>query len=563
VLGDHLPSAELQVDPHWDTIHSDRTVLLVARTLTSATRLLDVLDIFRGDFRVRPVFTVDDGTRSGAGVRELLQAAGVPRIVPWSALPSRDGYHLAITASEQIDLDTISSTVVVLPHGVGFNKYVPDGETGGRRIAGVPPTAALRTGRVRLVLSHPDQQAQLAATHPDIVGQAVVTGDPTFDRLRANLAHRTRYRDALDAGNRTVVMLSSTWGTESAFGRWRELLGQLLAVLPTDEYRVVAALHPNIWSRHNPATIRTWLADCLDSGLRLLPPERGWQATLVAADLVIGDHGSNTLLAAALGKPILLAAFGPADEVVPGTPVAEFGRMTPRLDPTRSLQSQLDKAVTEHNPHDYAPIVARTFAHVGEASNRLRELVYRELQLSLPAGPALLRRFAEPAAMPGSATAFDVYAEFSTPRTVTVCRFPRQVQRPEWSGPSIESEGGRPLRHLAVDEQCPDLRLLHAGSVITRSDVTSVADAHEWTRNILHQLPGARVAAAATPAAYVAQVRDRGTIEISVRSTPVRCDDTQLLASALHRCVIEGAIADGAMTVRAGARVISCELCAQ
>jgi hypothetical protein len=52
-----------------------------------------------------------------------------------------------------------------------------------------------------------------------------------------------------------------------------------------------------------------WLADCLRDGLRLIPPEAGSQATMIASDWVIGDHGSTTAYAAAQGCPVLLAEF--------------------------------------------------------------------------------------------------------------------------------------------------------------------------------------------------------------------------------------------------------------
>lgn len=540
MAGDHRAPTDLGFDPAWDTVRSDRTVLLVARTLTSAVRLLDVLDVFRGDFRVRPVFAIDDGTRSGTGVRELLEAAGVRQIVPWSALPT--GYDLAIAASEQVDLDKITSTIVVLPHGVGFNKYVPDGTDTGRRIAGLPPAAAIRTGRVRLVLSHGDQREQLAAADPGIAGQTVVTGDPTFDRLLASSVLRDRYRAALDGEGRTVVLLSSTWGAESAFGRWRELPRRLLAELPADETRVVAALHPNIWARHSPAVIRTWLADCLDSGLRLLPPEHGWQAALVASDLVVGDHGSVTLLAAGLGKPVVLAAFGPEAEVVPGTPVAELGRMAGRLDSSVSLPDQVDKAIADHDPGRYASIVARTFAHVGEATDRLREVIYRELRLSPPTTAPLLRRFPAPTAEPYSSTAFDVYTEFAVPRLVTLRRFPRPVH------------AGHGVRHLAVDEQCSDLRLTQAASVLTRSSAGGEGAAREWAERALRHFPGALVTAAATATGCVAAVRVGGVFVVLGDA------DALVLGSTLHACLLAGDLSDGVLRVQVGVRLVECQL---
>jgi hypothetical protein len=79
----------------------------------------------------------------------------------------------------------------------------------------------------------------------------------------------------------------------------------LLGALPSDEYRVALVLHPNVWSWYGEFQIESlWLDRARDAGLLLLPPDNGWKAALISADLVIGDQGSVTLYAAALDKPV-------------------------------------------------------------------------------------------------------------------------------------------------------------------------------------------------------------------------------------------------------------------
>jgi hypothetical protein len=80
-------------------------------------------------------------------------------------------------------------------------------------------------------------------------------------------------------------------------------------------------LHPHVWHGHSPHQIRSWLADCVRAGLILIPPLEGWRAALIAADIVVGDHGAVTCYAAALDKPVALAAFD-EHEVVVGTAVS-------------------------------------------------------------------------------------------------------------------------------------------------------------------------------------------------------------------------------------------------
>jgi hypothetical protein len=117
----------------------------------------------------------------------------------------------------------------------------------------------------------------------------------------------------------------------------------VLAELDLDRHVVCTALHPNVWYAHGPAQIELWLGDCLRAGLRIIPPVRGWQQALLAADVVIGDHGAVTGYAAALGKPTILATF-PEQDVVADSAIGALGRVAPRLDQQRPLASQLREA---------------------------------------------------------------------------------------------------------------------------------------------------------------------------------------------------------------------------
>src|SRR5690606_37632431 len=112
---------------------------------------------------------------------------------------------------------------------------------------------------------------------------------------------------------------------------------------------------------------------------------QGWEAALAAADVVLGDHGSVTLYAAAADRPVLLGAFG--EESVPGTAAARLAASADRLDPAAGLRKQLDAAVEGHVPGRYADAAGYAFAHPGEGAERLRRLLYRIIGLSLPTAP--------------------------------------------------------------------------------------------------------------------------------------------------------------------------------
>jgi hypothetical protein len=197
-----------------------------------------------------------------------------------------------------------------------------------------------------LVLSHPEQYERLRTVCPEAAHTAVLAGDPCWDRMLAARPYRDRFRRALGVrrGQR-LLLLSSTWNPESLFGDAGEdllpsLLPRLTGEFPADEYRLAAVLHPNIWHGHGPGQIRAWLDGARRAGLALVDPLHGWRQALLAADAVIGDHGSVTYYAAALGTPALIGA-APLDRLDPQAPVHDFVRRAPRLDPGAPLRPQV------------------------------------------------------------------------------------------------------------------------------------------------------------------------------------------------------------------------------
>ncbi|MFC0602376.1 hypothetical protein [Streptomyces palmae] len=251
------------------------------------------------------------------------------------------------------------------------------------------------------VLSHPEQLARLTDACPEAAATAVLGGDPCYDRMLAALPDRERFRRALGVGpDQRLILVNSTWGPRSLLGDGAAdplpaLLPRLAAELPLDEYRTAAVLHPNIWYGHGPGQVRAWLDRAGRAGLTLVPPLAGWRQALIAADCVIGDHGSVTFYAAALGTPVLLGAF-PEGDLDPDSPVAALGRTAPRLDPRRGLRHQLDQVMAGHDPRRYADITAATSSDPGRSATLLRRLCYRLIGIPEPVDPALLDRLPLP-----------------------------------------------------------------------------------------------------------------------------------------------------------------------
>lgn len=113
--------------PQWRTVPTERTVLAVVHNVTAATRLFDVLELFAGDPRIQIVFTCPGSSAFTAGTTEYLAARGVTTL-PWQQA-IRTRFDWAISASYGGDLHEIQAPLTVVPHGMGYNKYL---ETGNR-----------------------------------------------------------------------------------------------------------------------------------------------------------------------------------------------------------------------------------------------------------------------------------------------------------------------------------------------------------------------------------------------------------------------------------------------
>ncbi|WP_217166782.1 hypothetical protein [Streptomyces sp. AC512_CC834] len=543
-------------DAHrWNTFHGERTLVVAARTVTSAVRALEVLpSLLRDDARVTTVFAYDPTSAFSAGVLDLLHTTGC-RVAPWDQLGSISP-DLILSASENIDVPEGDCPVLVLPHGVGFQKLVPDSRSPRERLSGVVPDSLLESGRAWLAVSHPAQEEQLRATHPKTAGRTLLVGDPCFDELVGSRSRRTAYREALGvAEHQRLVMVSSTWGPSSLLGRHPDLLPRLLAQLPGDGHRVGAIVHPNVWSAHGAWQIRTLQAAALDAGLLLMPAVHAWRPALVAADVLVGDHGSVTLYGASAGTPLLLAAFG--GDAVPGTAVHHLASTAPRLDVRKDLLQQVEQALREHTPERYAEAAAQAFAEPGQALARLRAALYRLLKLPEPSSPRpapVMLPVPDPPA--ARVTSWQVTTGVTAPGredggtapTVTVRRIPAPVA----AYGTTPQDSAALFTHLACADDERDRRLTESASVLVRHrPASTVFGALRWIEDTLAELPGSLLAASAVRGGgCLVGLTDGRVVEAAATGpTPV----PGLPAAVVYACLRAGLPLDGAqVTLRVG-----------
>ncbi|HYS40384.1 MAG TPA: hypothetical protein VEO01_32610 [Pseudonocardiaceae bacterium] len=359
-----------------------RTVLVMVPTVAAGHRLLDLIGLLEGDHRVQVVFTVPATIERWQGPDEFVHAHH-GMLLPWSQA-TQHTFDLVLSASHR-EISRVRGKLLLVPHGAGnvrSRRYSRKAGGATQPTTGLDRELLTYRGRViprMIALPHDSELAVLRRRCPEALPVATVTGDICLDRMLASVPYRQRYRHVLGVGDdQTLVTVSSTWSRDSTFGQQPDLYARLLAELPPHRYRVAAVLHPHVSAVHGQWQVRAWLADCIRSGLLVIPPDEGWQAAMVAADHVLGDHGSTTMYAAALGRPVTLATF-PDRAIRPGSLAHHLARIATRLDHAQPIQPQLTS--TRPAPDVLTDLLT---SRRGVAATLLRAGMYRLLNLPEP-----------------------------------------------------------------------------------------------------------------------------------------------------------------------------------
>ncbi|MGV4982848.1 hypothetical protein [Streptomyces sp. NRAIS3] len=114
----------------WVTRAGCRRVLFVVHNVTSATRLLDVLPLLDNDLRLQAFVTCTGSSPFLAGVPELLAQVGLP-VLPWEQAKELE-FDLVVAASYGGELGAFQGRLIILSHGVGYNKRLATPDTGHR-----------------------------------------------------------------------------------------------------------------------------------------------------------------------------------------------------------------------------------------------------------------------------------------------------------------------------------------------------------------------------------------------------------------------------------------------
>lgn len=522
----------------WDTYTHCKIILCLVRTFTSAITTIDLMKVFDGDDQVEAVYALCPGSSFEHLAADWLHRCGID-LLPAAEL-ARVRCDLIVTTSEKIDFTAFPPVpVLVVPHGLGFHKYVPDSDRPTTRLSGLADDASLATGRVTQLVTHPAHVRQLEAVTEHVVGRTVFGGDVSFDRLRRSAIDRHSYRrDVSVEPGQKLVVLSSTWGPDSLTALGSPAVGRILAALPVDEFKIALILHPNVWSRDGHNVRRRYRHHVDRGGLVVVDPRQGWHATLAAADVVIGDNGSVSLYAAMADIPLLLLAF--SSQVVPGTTMDHLGREAPRLVLEHDIQAQVEAAIARRGQVDASSLIARTIAHPDQAEELFRRLCYEKMGLPQPESELPVLAAPTPVVEHQPVKSFEVRTRVDG-TTVTARRFPAAVKT--WCD-RVEEPWDR---HLAACATEPDLTMRQNAAILV-DDTDHGGSAFRRLGELHQTYPGCRLTLVRADHGYRAAIRNGGHYELNSHQGV----DPLLLASALYALVVGGHRAEGTFSINPG-----------
>ncbi|WP_194904094.1 hypothetical protein [Catenulispora rubra] len=250
---------------------------------------------------------------------------------------------------------------------------------------------------------------------------------------------------------------------------------------------------------------------------------------MIAADAVIGDHGSVTLYAAALGRPTALACFS-WEEIAPDTPTAALTGAAAGFAAEKPVWPQVE-ALIEAAGHGRVPeqaeaLAARAFHHQGRSLDRISTIAYRLMDLPAPARGQEATAVPLPSRPESAPTSWYFQGDISNDE-VAILRWPAP-----WSQPAV----GWGRVRLMADVGDPNSRLVRAAAVLiyrAAGGSDARADAADNNREVdLAGFPAAYLRAVVSRGRMILTLRGRGTFEAITDHLPPDFDPCVIAAAA-------------------------------
>jgi hypothetical protein len=249
----------------------------------------------------------------------------------------------------------------------------------------------------------------------------------------------------------------------------------------------------------------------------------------VAADIVIGDHGSVGLYATALGRPLILAAFGDS-ELVPSSPVAWLGSRVPRLSDHSPIDDQIEAATNGFDSELSNMLRDMSFALEGRSHAAHRTLLYELLGLDEPKVPVHVAMVPPPEfshLTVGSWLVKGSVTQDTGSLTIRLRRYPALISRAE-DVPAHAS-------HTLANASCDDPYAIQTAAAIFTDNTSCAAEPMVSLEQVLDLYPGARVAAGPVGnGTWQAAIRNVGGVLVALEA-PFSSFDEHLIASAVYQ----------------------------
>lgn len=521
----------MSISPSDPTFRGVHRVLLAGKNMQALARLyFDLFPLLEGDQRLHIAFTVIPGSYFEWAAHRFLRERELKhelKVIPWSE--AKDfAPELIISGSPTAELFRLDAPLMFLTHGAGNNRLRKD-LTGPYGLAPEQLLGPRRWWRLLhrrvvdwLPLAGAAAYKELARTCPEALPNAEIVGDLRHERMRMSRSKRRQIRRALGLERgQLLIVVASTWGGLSLVGEGgTSLQEQLLTGLPIDRFRIGTVPHPNIEHGDGPSVAGV-LAPLLKNGLLMPPVEEGWSALVIAADLIIGDSGSVTQYAAAIGKPVLLAAFG-FDQMPADGALAEFGRSAPRLNPDKPFEPQIHEAIGRGQEFDFGVILASDRS----ASDIIYAKVYSMLGISTGEKP-------EPEMLPDP----ELHPRCK-PTSAWECSVRFGTSGAEWTRRPVQVPAKCSGLLVVRCDECPDSRLLaHAGVLLHHRDVLPEDEAPDELEALLEDWPHSRLASVRIGERTLL-LRTRRRLLVKVRCAPALLD---IIPAALAEWLAEQA----------------------
>jgi hypothetical protein len=478
-------------------------ILLVLHSGATVDRLVDLLAALKGLDRIKIEVTLEAGrTKSQfdcAALRKRLDDLGI-ELVPWRvAVRTRYAVVLSTHATRGL-LRRRWPNLVVMPHGAGYNR-IRRRNTGSSRTPVGLSTRELTRRRFHLLvpkvicLSADEQRAQLPRRCRRLLDRVRVVDDPAYAMLRRNMVRRPTFRADFRAGReQRLIVIATTYTDESLYRKHKEVIARLLAALPADQYRIVLVQHPNIPAVDGQFGTDLALGAEQQAGLIILPAfDGGWRAAVIAADLVVGDHGSVTFYAGAIGRPVLALRTGVV-ELAEESPFRLYLEETVELDPDGDLRNQVETTIADYKDGQFDEVVPHVISRGEKGLEHLREIILELLGREPSTEPVRCDAVPRPVYKPPEQiTSYQVrvVAERHRRGRLTMVRLERvsdAVGR-AWQS-SVEDV------ITAVEYDDVNIRDKERCEIVLRFDLDDRRAAEAWTTDAHVELPGVTVAAA-------------------------------------------------------------------